>query len=78
MSGLGRYLVRHPSDIASVLRAAWRLRRGNWWRQRPFLPLPATAFWEFRLATANGDDGHLDPEDVAAFARWSDLQNVGR
>ena len=76
--GLGRYLIAHPSNIASVVRAGWRLRRANWWRSPPYLPLPANAFWDFRLATVNGDDGHLEPHDVVSVARWSALQNVGR
>ena len=75
---LGRFLLVHPRDIPCVLRAGWRLRRENWWRHRPWLPLPAAAYWDFRMTTANGDDGRLSPEDVVAVAKWSALQDVGR
>jgi hypothetical protein len=76
--GLGRYLVRHPRDVVSVTRAAWRLRRDKWWRRRPWLPLPPDAYWEFRMTTVNGVDGHLEPAEVVAAARWSVQQHVGR
>jgi hypothetical protein len=76
--GLGRYLLHHPRDIASVVRAAWRLRRRDWWRRRPWLPLPAPEYWHFRLTTVNGPHGRLDPAAVVAAARWSDRQRVGR
>jgi len=76
--GLGWYLGRHPGDVASVARAAWRLRRTRWWRQPPWLPLPSVAYWEFRMSTINGVDGHLEPAAVVAAARWSVQQRVGR
>ena len=76
--GLGRYLIRHPCDVGSVARSAWRLRRHRWWRHYPWLPLPAVAYWNFRMTTVNGSDGHLDPAGVAAVAKWSDSQHVGR
>ena len=76
--GLAAYLARHPRDLPCVLRAAWRLRRHQWWRHRPWLPVPARDYWEFRLSTANGSTGQLDPAAVVAVARWSDLQRVGK
>jgi hypothetical protein len=76
--GLGRYLLRHPRDVLSVARSAWRLRRNRWWRQYPWLPVPAEQYWRFRMVTVNGPDGHLDPVDVVAVAKWSDAQRVGR
>lgn len=76
--GLGRYLVRHPRDVVSVTRGGWRLRRRHWWRHYPWLPLPAEDYWDFRMTTVNGRDGHLDPRDVVAVARWSDSQRPGK
>jgi len=76
--GLARYLLTHPGDVASVVRAAWRLRRARWWRQSPWLPLPAKDYWEFRLSTVNGVKGRLDPAAVVAVAKWSESQRVGR
>lgn len=78
VTGLSRFLLRHPRDIPSVVRAAWRLRREHWWRHRPWLPIPPEAYWRFRTMTVSGDDEQLDPEAVVAFARWSDRQRVGK
>jgi len=76
--GLGRYLARHPRDITCVVRAGWRLRRESWWRRYPWLPLPDAAYWEFRVRTVSGGDAQLEPAQVVAAAKWSDLQRVGR
>lgn len=76
--GLARYLVRHPRDLGCVVRAAWRVRRDRWWAHVPWLPLPDAAYWDFRMTTVNGRDGHLDPVDVVRVARWSDSQRVAR
>ena len=76
--GLGRYLLVHPRDIPRVVRAGWRLRRENWWRHRPWLPLAPDSYWDFRMTTVNGTDGHVSPRDVVAVAKWSDLQDVRR
>lgn len=75
--GLARHVACHPRDIVSVARAAWRLRRRRWWRHSPWLPLPAPSYWEFRLLTANGERGHLDPAGVVAVAKWAVTQKVG-
>ena len=75
---LGRYLLTHPRDVASVVRASWRLRRADWWRSRPWLPVPPEAYWNFRMSTVNGTDGVVHPRDVVAAAKWSDAQDVRR
>jgi hypothetical protein len=76
--GLARHLVSHPRDALVVASAAWKLRAPQWWRQRPWLPLPSRAYWDFRMSTLNGIDGHLDPAGVVSAARWSVQQHVGR
>lgn len=76
--GMGRFLLAHPRDIPCVLRAGWRLRRRSWWRHPPWLPLPSLDYWDFRMVTVNGGDGHLSPRDVITVAKWSDLQDVRR
>lgn len=50
----------------------------DWWRYRPWLPLPAADYWDFRLSTFVGSDGEVEPGDVVAAAKWSDLQDVRR
>ena len=76
--GLGRYLLRHPQDIVIVVRAGLRLRKKDWWRHAPFLPLPDAKYWEFRMSTVNGIDGKLTPKDVVVAAKWSLHQPVGK
>ena len=77
--GLARYLWRHPQWIPSVIRAAWRLRQTDWWRRRPWLPVPDLAYWAFRVHTAAGSDGRaLSPQEVVAVARWSNHQRASR
>jgi hypothetical protein len=75
--GLVWHLVRHPLDTTPVLVAAWRLRRQSWWRHAPFLPLPAPAYWEFRIATVSGSHGTVDPRAVVDAAKWSLRQGRG-
>ncbi|MGH9070620.1 MAG: hypothetical protein ACRDX8_05510 [Acidimicrobiales bacterium] len=43
----------------------------GWWRHRPFLPLPAPRWIEFRLECATGaNSGPLTPEDVISWLEW--------
>jgi hypothetical protein len=79
MPGLGRYLLRHPSNAWTLARAGWRLRRDGWLRHSPFLPLPDPAYWHFRLTTANGTSGvTLSPASLIDAATWALRQPVGR
>ena len=77
--GLGRYLVVHPSAALALVRAGWLLRRENWWRVSPHLPLPPASYWEFRMTTV-GASSHYRPSPTALVeaARWSLEQPVGR
>ncbi len=64
--------VRSPSTGLALLRVAWRLRRRDWWRRPPFLPLPARDYVRWRMYTAYGDDGFVPPaDDVVRYARWA-------
>jgi hypothetical protein len=77
--GLGRYLLRHPSDAVTLARAGWRLRREGWLHRSPFLPLPDARYWQFRLTTVNGSsDTALSPASMVDAARWALVQPVGR
>jgi len=75
--GTARYVVRHPSSVVALARAGWRLRRARWWRHVPFLPLPDSRYWDFRMATAYGDAGaRPTPQALVEAARWSLRQPV--
>ena len=73
------YLLGHPADAMVVARAGWRLRRRRWWRRAPFLPVPDSAYWSFRMKTAFGDEVVSPaPRELVAAARWSVQQRVGK
>ena len=77
--GLGRHLVRHPLDGVALVRAGWQLRRSNWWRRAPFLPVPGEAYWDFRMTTAYGDaTARPSAKDAADAARWVVRSRSGR
>jgi hypothetical protein len=77
--GLGRYLSRHPAKALVLARAGWRLRRNGWPSRRPFLPLPDTDYWHFRMVTANGSTGAtLSPASMVEAAEWAVTQPIGR
>jgi hypothetical protein len=77
--GLGRYMIRHPADGWTLVRAGWRLRRDRWLRQGPYLPLPDAAYWHFRVMTVNGASGVTpDPTSLVDAATWALRQPVGR
>ena len=78
-TGLVRFLIRRPRSMPDVIRAAWRLRRDAWYRTAPFLPVPDEAYWQFRRATALGNEGRsLTASEVVDAARWAARQPVGR
>ncbi len=56
-----------------ALGALRRLARRGWWHRPPFLPVPGTAYWRFRLVTAfggDGEEGGADAGDVVDYLRW--------
>jgi hypothetical protein len=71
ISLLGRCL-RRPAIGLALLRVAWRFRRRHWYRQFPFLPLPARDYVRWRMHTAYGRDDAVPPvDDVIRYARWA-------
>lgn len=72
MVRVGFALLRRPGLWRVALRQLVRLRAPGWWHRRPYLPVPARAYWRFRLQTAYGDDRAPDVEDVVTYLRWCD------
>ena len=63
--------VVNPGVAADLLTLGWAFRRRDWYRHRPFLPLPPPEFIRWRMHTAYGDEHAVPPvEDVLRFARW--------
>ena len=67
---VGRALV-NPRVAWDLLSLAWAMRRRDWYRTVPFLPLPPPEYVRWRLYTAYGDEAAVPPvRDVLRFARW--------
>ena len=63
--------VINPRVAIDLLSMAWAFRRREWYRTRPFLPLPPPEFLHWRMHTAYGDEHAIPPlQDVLRFARW--------
>lgn len=54
----------------TALRQLRIMAPAGWWRRRPYLPLPAPAYLEFRLKTAYGDDRAPEVADVITYLHW--------
>jgi hypothetical protein len=62
----------HPSLGVDLLRVAWRLRRREWHRRPPFLPLPDAEYVRWRMYTAYGRGDVTPPAtDIVRYARWA-------
>jgi hypothetical protein len=67
----GLVVLAHPSLWLTGVRQMWRLRRRQWWRRAPFLPLPGQGYLRFRMVTAYGDpDRAIEPADLVTYLRW--------
>lgn len=63
--------VTHPRVAADLLSLAWSMRRRQWYRHLPFLPVPPAEYIRWRMYTAYGDENAVPPvRDVIRFARW--------
>lgn len=63
--------ARSPRRARDLLSMAWAMRRRDWYRVAPFLPVPPPEYVRWRMLTAYGDPRAVPPvEDVLRFARW--------
>jgi hypothetical protein len=60
-----------PRLWVTALVTVGRLAGPGWWHRPPYLPLPDTRLWAFRMETAYGR-ADVDPEvdDVLAYLEW--------
>lgn len=63
-------VIKRPVLWPTAARQVFRVAEPGWWRQRPFLPLPARAYLRFRLETAYGDERDPEPADVVTYLHW--------
>jgi hypothetical protein len=64
-------VLRHPTLWPVALRQWRRTVPDGWWRRRPFLPVPAKEYVEFRLLTQYGDSkASASAADVVNYLAW--------
>lgn len=69
-------VAAHPSLWWVALRTWWRTTPGDWYRTRPFLPVPDRDYLTFRLVTQYGrNDAPVEPEDVLNYLAWCQQQD---
>ncbi|MDJ0498932.1 MAG: hypothetical protein QNJ89_13945 [Acidimicrobiia bacterium] len=67
---------RRPSLWGEGLRTLLAVSPQQWWRQRPFLPLPDAEYTTWRLATAHGDASiGLDAPELISYLEWRKRQH---
>jgi hypothetical protein len=64
-------VVRRPRLWPAAVGLLVRTARRQWWRRRPFLPVPSASYAQFRLLTQYGDtDAIPTAEDVVSYLEW--------
>ena len=68
-------LVAHPKLWPSGVAAGLELVPRQWWRRRPYLPVPSSEWLGFRMETAYGSPDALPPaDDILAFVAFAHEQ----
>lgn len=63
--------ILNPRVARDLISLVWAMRRRDWYRAAPFLPLPPNEYLRWRMHTAYGDEDAVPPtRDVLLFARW--------
>ena len=63
-------VLRRPGLWWTALRQVWSFVPRDWWRRRPFLPMPDRAYLAFRIETHYGTSGTPEAEQVVAYLTW--------
>ncbi len=72
---VGAAVARQPRLWATALKQWRRTTPSQWWRRRPFLPVPSGDYLRFRTVTQYGQVGHpLIAEDVLNYLEWCRIQ----
>ncbi|MCA9738864.1 MAG: hypothetical protein R3E98_03015 [Gemmatimonadota bacterium] len=67
-----RLLLRHPTLLPVAIRVGWRIRRRDWYRRFPFLPLPSARYLRWRTETASGrEDTPPTPHELRRYLLWA-------
>lgn len=67
-----RAVALRPSLWPASVAALGRLARPGWWHRYPFVPVPDSAYWRFRMETAYGKDwgGRPTRNEVVDYLHW--------
>lgn len=72
---VGVAIARRPRLWGIALQQWRRTTPHEWWRQRPFLPVPTGDYMRFRTVTQYGAADHpLIPDDVLNYLEWCRIQ----
>ncbi|MCE9622141.1 MAG: hypothetical protein K8R99_07345 [Actinomycetia bacterium] len=72
---VGVAVARRPRLWRAALAQWRRTTPRQWWRRRPFLPMPSGDYMRFRTVTQYGDANHaLVPDDVLNYLEWCRVQ----
>ena len=63
-------VAAHPRLWPTAARQLGRAIPPSWWRQRPFVPWPDSAYARFRAETAFGTDGVPTPAQITSYLEW--------
>jgi hypothetical protein len=82
LTGLQRTILlvalRRPWLVPAILGMGWAVRRRNWFRIPPFLPLPDPEYLRWRMETAYGDANATPPyKETLRYLRWSTRMRKG-
>ena len=73
---LVRAVGRHPSLWGEGMRTLFAVSPRQWWRRRPYLPLPDAEYTAWRLATAYGDASVApDASELISYLEWRKRQH---
>ena len=69
-------VARRPGLWGEAVRTLLAVAPRQWWRRRPFLPLPDADYASWRLATAHGDAAvTLDGSELVSYLEWRKRQH---
>lgn len=69
--GSGFMLLPHGKLWAVAVIQIKRFARSRWWAKAPFLPLPSSAYWQFRMESIYGDGTKLPSrKDLIEYLEW--------
>ncbi len=65
-------LAMRPDLWRTALRLARTHAPNDWWKQKPYLPIPDDSWMKFRLETAFADEaGRPEPEQFVEYLEWA-------